>query len=143
MRLGTVEAVVTVLKLRMSDPSLQTQYGRVQAGGAGRPDFAETRGQRLRLLRLKDAECRAGPLEMKPVQIMLAVDNNQGVRRDLAFRPGLENRHGMAIGAQQPEHSRARSLEIARVVHDDVEPPPAHVAQKRGEALGAPRAVPA
>ena len=55
---------------------------------------------------------------------------------------GLKNGHGMAVDAQQPQHSRARAFEIARVVHDDVEPATAHFAQKSREALGARRVIP-
>jgi hypothetical protein len=62
----------------MSDASLQAQHRCIDAGLAGRPDFGESRGQRLRLLGLKDPERRTRLLEMKPVQIMLAVDDQQG-----------------------------------------------------------------
>src|SRR6266699_4293874 len=126
----------------MSDASLQAQHGCVDSGLARCPDFGESRYQRLRLLRLKDAERGARLLEMEPMQIMLAVDDQQRVGRDLALGAGLENRHGMAVNAQQLQHSGASAFEIARVVHDDVEPATAYAAQKSSETLDALRAIP-
>src|ERR1700694_1219379 len=126
----------------MSDASLQAQHAGVDSGLARRPDFGESCRQRLRLLRLKDAERRARLLEMEPVQIMLAVDDQQRVGRDLALGAGLQNRHGMAVNAQQLQHSGASAFEIARIVHDDVEAATAHAAQKSSETLGALRAIP-
>src|SRR5713226_2666087 len=100
----------------MSDASLQAQYGCVDAGLARGPDFGESCRQRLRSLRLKYAERGARLLEMEPMQIMLTVDDQQRVGRDLALGAGLQNRHGMAVNAQQFQHSGARAFEIARVV---------------------------
>ena len=79
---------------------------------------------------------------MKPVQIMLAVDDQQGIGRYLAFGPRLKNRHGMAVETQQLQHPGTRAFEIARVVHDDVQPPAADLAQECSQPIGAPRAAP-
>src|SRR5436853_1228723 len=126
----------------MSDASLQAQHGCVNAGLAGRPNFGEPCRQWLRLIRLQDAQRRTRLLEMQAMQIMLAVDNQERVGRDLALGTGLQNRHGMAVNAQQLQHSGASAFEVARVVYDDVEPATAYAAQKSSETLDALRAIP-
>jgi len=64
---------------------------------------------------------------VKAVQIVLAVDDDQGIGGYLALRTRLIDGHCMAVVAQQADHVRAGALQVARVVHDDVQPAAADV----------------
>src|SRR6185437_4119714 len=122
--------------------ALEAEHGSAQAGFAGRPDLVEAAGQRLRLLRLIDSQRGARLLEMETMQIMPAVDDQQRISRYLSLRAGLIDRQRMAIVAQEPQQMRASALEIAGVVHDDVQPPAADLAQERSQPVGASGTTP-
>src|SRR6185312_6781563 len=109
----------------------KAQHGAAQARFAGRPDLVEATGQRLRLLRLIDAERGARLLEVKAMQIMPAIDDHQRIGRYLTLRTGLVDRQRVAVVTQQAQQMRASALQVARVVHDDVQSPAADLAQER------------
>src|SRR5438094_9435848 len=103
------------------DPRSEPQHRGVDTRLARGPDLVVAIGERPGLLGLLDAHRCARLLDVEAVQVMPIVDYEQRVGGMPGFHAGAVNRHGVTVRAQQVEHPRAARLQVAGIVHDDVE----------------------
>src|SRR6476659_9136721 len=80
---------------------------------------------------------------MESMQKVRVVDDDQRIGRHPRLVAGAKDRHGVTVALQKPDQARARALDVARVMNDDVQPAPAQLAQECAEPLGAGRRIPA
>src|SRR5258706_6108903 len=96
-----------------------------------RPDLVEAQAEELRLVRLFDGKGGAWPLDVKAVQVVARIDEHHRIHRVACARARLTERDDPAVEAVQVAQACGATLQVADIVHDDLESRLARRAQER------------